>query len=122
VFCLILSQEIESTSGTELHSVAVSAGIPALPPPYCEGNTVFPASSILGELCPVLGRCVSARIAARQELLNGALASILRVGFGIWAVVKGAGHQWLDLFDLPLSPALRALGGYLRSRQTGRAG
>ncbi|WP_024517798.1 hypothetical protein [Bradyrhizobium sp. Tv2a-2] len=86
------------------------------------GSAVFlTASSILGGLCSVLGGYVSARIAGREQLLNGALASILCVGFGIYAVVKGTGHLWLNLLDLPLSPALGALGGYLRSRQTGRA-
>ena len=39
----------------------------------------------------MLGGYVSARIAARDEVLNGALASILCIGFGIYAVVKGTG-------------------------------
>ncbi len=87
------------------------------------GSTIFlTASSILGGLCSVLGGYVSARIAARHEVLNGALASILCVGFGVYAVVNGTGRLWLDVLYLPLSPALGALGGYLRLRQTGRIG
>ncbi len=87
------------------------------------GSAVFlTASSILGGLCSVLGGYISARIAARDEVLNGALASILCVGLGVYAVVTGTGLRWLDMLYLPLSPALGALGGYLRARQTGRVG
>jgi hypothetical protein len=110
--------------------VLVSAGAASLPDQGADsltnivrGSAVFlTASSILGGLCSVLGGYVSARIAARDELLNGALASILCVGFGVYTVIDGTGRLWLHLLELPLSPALGALGGYLRSRQTGRAG
>lgn len=86
-------------------------------------STVFlAASSVLGGLCSVFGGYVSARIAKHDEVLNGALASILCVGLGIYAVVNGTGRLWLDVIYLPLSPTLAALGGYLRSRQTARAG
>lgn len=88
-----------------------------------KASTVFlAASSILGGLCSILGGYVSARIAKHDEVLNGALASILCVGLGIYAVVNGTGRLWLDVLYLPLSPALAALGGYLRSRQTARTG
>ncbi len=78
------------------------------------------ASSILGGLCSILGGYVSARIAKHDEVLNGTLSSILCTGFGIYAVVSGTGHLWRHLFYLLLSPALGALGGYLRSRQNAR--
>ncbi|UGY17847.1 hypothetical protein HAP48_0010650 [Bradyrhizobium septentrionale] len=84
------------------------------------GNGFLAASSILGGLCSILGGYVSAHIAKHDETLNGALSSILCVGFGIYALVNGTGHLWLHLLYLPLSPALGALGGYLRSRQTAR--
>jgi hypothetical protein len=108
--------------------VLASAG---LPPDHGAGSvtellkasTVFlAASSILGGLCSILGGYVSARVAKHDEVLNGALASILCVALGIYAVVNGTGRLWLDVLYLPLSPALAALGGYLRSRQTARAG
>jgi len=56
------------------------------------------------------------------ELLNGALSSILCVGGGTYAVISGsaADDLWMHLVCLPLSPALGALGGYLRSRQAAR--
>jgi hypothetical protein len=86
-------------------------------------STVFlAASSILGGLCSILGGYVSARVAKHDEVLNGALASILCVALGIYAVVNGTGRLWLDVLYLPLSPALAALGGYLRARQPARAG
>lgn len=88
-----------------------------------KASTLFlVASSVLGGLCSVLGGYVSAHIAKHDEVLNGALRSILCVGLGVYAVVSGTGRLWLDVLYLPLSPALAALGGYLRSRQTAGAG
>jgi len=83
-------------------------------------NVFLAASSILGGLCSILGGYVSARIAKHDEMLNGTLSSVLCIGFGVYGVVKGTGPLWLHLLYLPLSPALGALGGYLRSRQTAR--
>jgi hypothetical protein len=78
------------------------------------------ASSILGGLCSILGGYVSARIAKHDEVLNGMLSSILCIGFGIYAIVTGTDRLWLHFLYLLLSPALGALGGYLRLRQNGR--
>src|ERR1700721_3080925 len=47
-------------------------------------------SSILGALCSVLGGYVAARIAKHDEVLNGALSSILCTGFGLYAVFGGS--------------------------------
>lgn len=65
---------------------------------------------------------VSARIAQHDELLNGALSPIPCVAGGTYAVISGraADDLWMHLVFLPLSPALGALGGYLRSRQAAR--
>jgi hypothetical protein len=85
-----------------------------------KGSNLFVVwSSILGGLCSVLGGYVSARIAKHDEVLNGALSSILCVGSGVYTVINlsSADPLWLHLVFLPLSPALGALGGYLRSRQ-----
>jgi hypothetical protein len=80
------------------------------------------SSSILGVLCSVLGGYVSARIAKHDKVLNGALSSILCVGFGVYALLSGsaADHFGLHLAFLPLSPALGALGGYLTTRRNAR--
>jgi hypothetical protein len=79
-------------------------------------------STILGSLCSVLGGYIAARIAKHDEVLNGALSSILCVGSGVYALLSGgaSGHIWLHLVYLPLSPALGALGGFLRARQIAR--
>jgi hypothetical protein len=73
------------------------------------------ASSILGGLCSVLGGYVSARIAKHDHLLNGALSSILCIASGVYGLIHGnsAEHPWLYLADIPLSPALGTLGGFL---------
>ena len=70
---------------------------------------------ILGALCSVLGGYVSARIAKHDDVLNGALSSVLCIGFGIYALLSGsaAGQLGLHLALLPVSVALGALGGYL---------
>lgn len=83
-------------------------------------NVFLTASSLLGGLCSILGGYVSARIAKHNEVLNGTLSSVLCIGLGIYAVVNGAGLLWLHLLYLLLSPALGAVGGYLRSRQAAR--
>ena len=83
------------------------------------GNTAFTVwSSILGGLGSALGGYVSARIAKHDEVLNGAASSALSVGAVVYSVISGsaADHLWHYLVLLPLSPALAALGGYLRSR------
>ena len=63
------------------------------------------ALSMLGGFCSILGGYVSARIAKHDEVLNGALSSILCIGFGVQALVNGTGHLWQHLRFLPLSPA-----------------
>ena len=85
-----------------------------------ESSLYLSVATVLGGFCSVLGGYVSARIAARDEVLNGALASILCIGFGIYGVVSGTGRLWVSLLDMPLSVLLAAFGGYLRSRQIGR--
>ncbi|HLG85195.1 MAG TPA: hypothetical protein VKY22_29715 [Bradyrhizobium sp.] len=79
-------------------------------------------STILGSLGSVLGGYIAARIARQDDVLNGALSSILCVGVTVYALVSGgaAGHEALYLVSLPLSPALTAFGGYLSARQRGR--
>ena len=79
-------------------------------------SSVFRVSSIiLGALCSVLAGYVSARIAKHDEVLNGALSSILCVAGGVYSVLSGSAALHLAL--LPLGPVLGALGGYLNSRR-----
>ena len=79
-------------------------------------SSVFWVSSIiLGALCSVLAGYVSARIAKHDEVLNGALSSILCVAGGVYSGLNGSAA--LNLALLPLGPVLGALGGYLNSRR-----
>ena len=81
-----------------------------------KASTVFSVSSIiLGALCSVLAGYVSARIAKHDEVLNGALSSILCVAGGVYSAFSGSAA--LHLFLLPVGPVLGALGGYLYSRR-----
>lgn len=100
---------------------AMSSGLPAAKI-VKESTLLYLSSSILGGACSVLGGYVSARIAKHDELLNGALSSILCVVSGMFAVISGgaADDLLMHLVFLPLSPALGALGGYLRSQQAAR--
>ena len=101
--------------------LAVSSGLPAANI-LKESTALYVSYAILGGACSVLGGYVSARIAKHDELLNGALSSILCVAGGMYAVISGnaADDLWMHLVFLPLSPALGVLGGYLRSRQAAR--
>lgn len=75
------------------------------------------ASGMLGGLGSVLGGYVSARIAKHDQVLNGALSSILSVAAGLYSLIHSSAHSWLPFVLAPLSPALGALGGYLCSRR-----
>ena len=73
------------------------------------------ASGVLGGLGSVLGGYVSARIAKHDQVLNGALSSILSVAAGLYSLSHSSAHSWLPFVLVPLSPAFGALGGYLCS-------
>jgi hypothetical protein len=82
------------------------------------------SSSILGALCSVLGGYVSARVAKHDEVLNGALSSILCLGFGVYDLIGGSvadHHLGFELLFLSLmSPVLGAIGGYLSSQRSAK--
>ena len=75
------------------------------------------ASGVLGGLGSVLGGYVSARIAKHDQVLNGALSSILSIAAGLYSLIHSSAHSWLPFVLVPLSPVLGALGGYLCSRR-----
>jgi hypothetical protein len=77
---------------------------------------LFAAGLLLGSLCSVLGGYVAARIAGRAEVLNGALSAFLCLGFSLYALTTGDGaaSPAQHVAYIALSPALGALGGYLR--------
>jgi hypothetical protein len=80
-----------------------------------ESSVFTPASIVLGALCSVLAGYVSARIAKHDEVINGALSSILCVAIEVYTLLLGSTAPHLVL--LPLGPVLGALGGYLYSRR-----
>ena len=75
------------------------------------------ASGVLGGLGSVLGGYVSASIAKHDQVLNGALSSILSIAAGLYSLIHSSAHSWLPFVLVPLSPVLGALGGYLCSRR-----
>lgn len=77
---------------------------------------------LIGTVCSIIGGYVAARIAGRDEILNGALSSFLCIGLGIYELVQPAGGQTplIHILEFVASPTLGALGGYLRDLQRGR--
>ena len=73
----------------------------------------------IGVFCSILGGYVAARIAGRDELLNGALSSWLCIVSGIYGALSGTVHESIatTIFWFVISPVVSAAGGYLRLRQ-----
>ena len=72
----------------------------------------------IGFLCSALGGFVAARIARRNELLNGVLSSFLCISIGLFVIATSEGRHpvALQLVLLAASPLVSLLGGYLRLR------
>jgi hypothetical protein len=81
--------------------------------------SLFATQLVIGVGCSMLGGYVAARIAKRDELLNGFLSSYLCLAIGIYslAVGKGSGSLLLKVTLLVLAPGFGLLGGYLRQKQ-----
>ena len=87
---------------------------------FLEQSGAFMAGSmVLGSLFSILAGYVSARIARRDEILNGALSSVICVGLGAYGLLSGGVTHYfaLQVILIPVSLALSAFGGYLRFRQ-----
>jgi uncharacterized membrane protein YfcA len=82
---------------------------------------LYTTQLLIGLACSVLGGYVAARLARREELLNGALSSFLCVALGVYMVASGndSTPHWLQVLMFVASPASALFGGYLvqRSRQ-----
>ncbi len=78
---------------------------------------------LIGSSCSILGGYVAARIAKHDEILNGALAAFLCVAGGLYALLFATSHVplWQHLAGFVASPALAALGGFLRLKTMRRA-
>jgi MFS family permease len=82
------------------------------------GSSYYLLGLALGSACSVLGGYVAARIAKREERLNGALSAWLCMlsGFYSWWTGAYAATAMAHVGYLILSPVMGALGGYLRER------
>jgi len=92
-------------------STAVTAAI--------HGNVpLYAAQLLVGLACSVLGGYVAAWLAKHDELLNGALSSILCVALSIYTISTGkdSNPHWLQVLLLMASPLLALLGGDLMRR------
>ncbi len=87
-------------------------------------NPILYASQLaIGFACSILGGYVAARLAGREELLNGALSSWLCISFGVYGFFAGSAHDYpLEIGGFIASPAAGLLGGYLRQKQIPRNG
>ena len=77
------------------------------------------AQILIGLACSALGGFVAARIAKHDELLNGALSSLLCLALSIYVVATGQdlSPRWVQMLLLPASPVMALLGGYLMQRR-----
>ena len=102
-----------------IFSGPAAAEIAASDPRTLMASNLFKALSFtFGALSSVLGGYVSGRLAKHDHILNGALSSILCMGFGVYAVISGRGSLVVQLALLALTPLLGAVGGYLSARRS----
>lgn len=82
-------------------------------------TSLYIAGFILGALCSIFGGYIAALIAKRSMIFNGALSAWLCVALGVYGMTtpQNTASPTQHLFFFALSPALGALGGYLRLRQ-----
>jgi hypothetical protein len=80
---------------------------------------IFTTGMIVGSLCSVVAGYVAAKLAKRDAVLHGALASWLCLAFSIYAMIASNTPipLWAHLIFLPMSPALGAIGGHLWLRR-----
>ena len=82
-------------------------------------TSYFVIGMLIGSFCSIIGGFVSAKIAKKAELLNGALASILCVANGLYSWLAGSYLRswWFHVIAITLSIILAMFGGYIaRSR------
>jgi hypothetical protein len=75
----------------------------------------MPGVLFLNGIAAVIAGYVAAWVAGKGELINGALSSILVIGYDIFTIVSLADEFVIyDVADLALAPLLGLLGGYVR--------
>jgi hypothetical protein len=108
VFYILTTHHLPLTNPTELTSQILTL--------FRTDPVVFIGNMLIGGLCSVLGGYVGAWIAKHDEILNGALSSILCLATGFYSIATGAytGNIFIALLSILVNPALCAFGGYLR--------
>ncbi|MFC5324677.1 hypothetical protein [Bradyrhizobium oligotrophicum] len=102
-----------------IFSGPAAAELAASDPRALMASNLFKALSFtFGTLSSVLGGYVSGRLAKHDHILNGALSSILCMGFGVYALLSGRGSLVVQLALFALTPLLGAVGGYLSARRS----
>jgi len=116
IIYLISQYPIQVTSSSQELTEQLSSIIAANPPIYI-------LNLLIGSAFSILGGFVAAQIAKHDELLNGALSAFLCVITQVYSIVQGNSTFPLvvQILSLLLSPALGALGGYLKLRQRSRS-
>lgn len=116
----ILSIPLLVVASAQLHLTQLSASerTAALMKAMGPGSSFYLIGLVLGGACSALGGYVAARIARREERLNGAFSAWLCMASGLYSWWTGtyAATTLAHLTYLVLSPVLGALGGYLRER------
>lgn len=105
--CATLKVDLSHTPSSRASGVVAAA---------IHGNVpLYVAQLLVGLACSVLGGYVAAWLAKHDELLNGALSSVLCVGLGIYTISSGkaSNPHWLQMLLLVASPVLALLGGGL---------
>jgi hypothetical protein len=74
---------------------------------------------VIGAAVSIVAGYLAAWIAKRGALVNGGLSSVLCVALGLYGVLFGATSRpyWLSILELPITPLLGVLGGYLYFRR-----
>jgi len=86
-----------------------------------EGIWMRSGEWLAGVACSTLGGYIAAKIANRDEVLNGALSAIFCEILGLYWMLSGKNiyPMWLQVVYLVSGIVFACVGGYLRVRQVG---
>jgi hypothetical protein len=119
VFGAVLVIYVIATRGVSASDVQLSSSIMAA---IEQSWALYSAHMLIGYGCSVLGGYIAARLSRESLLVNGALASWLCVGFGIYILLSGTavGSSFTRYVSIPLTPLCYLLGAFLRKRRLHR--
>lgn len=96
-----------------------AAQAPALADTILNTFPLYLTVLVLGSAASVFGGYLAALLAKHDEVLHGALSAFLCLALGVYSLLKSpvGGSPWTHVLFFVLSPALGAVGGYLRIRR-----